>query len=186
MNGYRRRRYEQVKIRDILMKWAIDIIVVIGIALFLVVYLGETSTVVGYSMEPSLVNGDRLLVNKLEYELSSPKRYDVVVFQPNIDTSHYYIKRIIGLPGERVQIKDGRIYINDQELIEPMEMDPIISSGLAEEEILLGADEYFLLGDNRNNSEDSRFSNVGNVKHDNIIGKAWILITSFSDIRLIE
>ncbi|NLZ81609.1 MAG: signal peptidase I, partial [Clostridiales bacterium] len=86
MKHYRRRRYEQVKIRDILMKWAIDIIVVIGIALFLVVYLGETATVVGYSMEPSLLNGDRLLINKLQYELSSPERFDVVVFQPNLDT----------------------------------------------------------------------------------------------------
>ncbi len=168
------------------MKWAIDIIVVIGIALFLVVYLGESSTVVGYSMEPSLLNGDRILIDKLKYELTDPERFDVVVFQPNIETSHYYIKRIIALPGETVRIKDGFIYINNKKLLEPMTVDPIISSGLAEEEILLGAGEYFLLGDNRNNSEDSRFPNVGNVKQDNIIGKAWVLITSFSDIKLIE
>ena len=158
------------------MKWAIDIIVVIGIALFLVVYLGESSTVVGYSMEPSLLNGDRILIDKLKYELTDPERFDVVVFQPNIETSHYYIKRIIALPGETVRIKDGFIYINNKKLLEPMTVDPIISSGLAEEEIL----------DNRNNSEDSRFPNVGNVKQDNIIGKAWVLITSFSDIKLIE
>lgn len=185
MNRYRR-KYEQVKIRDILMKWAIDIIVVIGIALFLVIYLGESSTVVGYSMEPTLLNGDRILINKLEYGLSSPKRYDIVVFQPNIETSHYYIKRIIGLPGEKLEIKNGLIYINDEKLTEPMELDSIISPGLAEKEIVLGSDEYFLLGDNRNNSEDSRFSNVGNVKHHNIIGKVWLLFSSFSDIRLIE
>lgn len=184
--NYRRRRYEQIKIKDILMKWAIDIIVVIGIALFLVVYLGETSTVIGNSMEPSLINGDRILVNKLQYNLTSPERYDVVLFQPNIESSHYYIKRIIGLPGEAIQIKNGVIYINDKELIESITVDMIISAGLAEEEIVLGSDEYFLLGDNRNNSEDSRFPNVGNVKLHNIIGKAWVLITSFSDIKLIE
>ena len=138
------------------------------------------------SMIPTLQIGDYLLVNKLSYgirlpfvkdtiyEYSKPKRGDIVVFLPNGNkNSHYYLKRVIGLPGETVQIIGGYVYINGELLEEDESYDKIADPGIAENEIILGIDEYFVLGDNRNNSEDSRSGNIGIVDKDNITGKAW-------------
>ena len=142
---------------------------------FVIVFLvGMKISVIGVSMEPSLQNGQEVLVNRFIYKLFSPRRGDVVVFLPNGNkNSHYYLKRIIGLPGEKIQIIGGYVYVNGELLEEEEFYDKIADAGIAENEITLGSDEYFVLGDNRNNSEDSRSGNIGNVSGEMIDGKAW-------------
>ena len=142
---------------------------------FVIVFLvGMKISVIGVSMEPSLQNGQEVLVNRFIYKLFSPRRGDVVVFLPNGNkNSHYYLKRIIGLPGEKIQIIGGYVYVNGELLEEEEFYDKIADAGIAENEITLGNDEYFVLGDNRNNSEDSRSGNIGAVKKGDIAGKAW-------------
>ena len=137
----------------------------------------QRTVVSGESMENTLHNGESLLVNKIAYE---PSRYDIVVFYPlGREEDEYYVKRIYGLPGETVQIKGKDIYINNQIIEDKYAKNAMDDAGIAEEPLKLGEDEYFVLGDNRNNSEDSRYSNIGNVKKEHIIGKAWFIISPF-------
>ncbi|MCD7726542.1 MAG: signal peptidase I [Clostridiales bacterium] len=142
---------------------------------FVIVYsVGIRTSVIGDSMEPALYNGQEILINRVVYRLSSPKRGDVVVFLPNgNENSHYYVKRVVGLPGEMVLIQEGRVYIDGVLLEEDEELDKMIDPGIAQNELTLAADEFFVLGDNRNSSEDSRSGNIGAVKKETIIGKAW-------------
>lgn len=164
--------------------WVVEIIAVILLAYFLVEYAVEKTTVVGESMETTLQEGDKIVINKLAYRFSKPKRFDVIVFkQSGKEHSYYNIKRIIGLPGETVQIKDGVVYINDEPIKEKSAVDVIKNPGLSVEPILLEDKEYFVLGDNRNLSEDSRFANIGNVVFDDIIGKAWIRLKPFNFVN---
>lgn len=164
--------------------WVVEIIAVILLAYFLVEYAAEKTTVVGESMETTLQEGDKVIINKLAYRFSKPKRFDVIVFkQSGKEHSYYNIKRIIGLPGETVQIKDGVVYINGEPITEKSAVDVINNPGLAVEPITLEDKEYFVLGDNRNLSEDSRFANIGNVVLDDIIGKAWIRLKPFNFVN---
>lgn len=164
--------------------WVVEIIAVILLAYFLVEYAVEKTTVVGESMETTLQEGDKVIINKLAYRFSKPKRFDVIVFkQSGKEHSYYNIKRIIGLPGETVQIKDGVVYINGEPITEKSAVDVIKNPGLAVEPITLEDKEYFVLGDNRNLSEDSRFANIGNVVLDDIIGKAWIRLKPFNFVN---
>jgi len=181
----RRRGVEEHRILYDIMRGILDILVVIGIAVFLTVYLGEKMTVTGHSMDPVLSNEEKILIDKLIYHFTDPKRFDIVVFRYG-EEGKYSLKRIIGLPGETIQIKDGKVIVNGEVLEEEIQTEAILNSGLASEEIILGEDEYFLLGDNRNNSEDSRFETVGNVKRSNMIGKAWLLVTTLNDVALIR
>lgn len=156
---------------------------------FVIVYsVGMRTSVIGDSMETTLFNGQEILVNRVLYRLSTPKRGDVIVFLPNGNqNSHFYVKRVVGLPGETVQIKDGSVYIDGVFLEEPEEFDRIIDAGIAENELTLAIDEFFVLGDNRNSSEDSRSGNIGGVKKDNIIGKAWFHMSAGEEsVGLIE
>ena len=147
--------------------------VAVFLAFVLVFSVGMKISMVGVSMEPALYNGQEVLVNRFIYKITSPKRGDVIAFLPNGNqNSHYYLKRIVGLPGESVQVIDGYVYINGERLPED-EYDKMADYGIAENEIQLGSDEYFVLGDNRNMSEDSRSGNIGAVKKDTIAGKAW-------------
>ena len=147
--------------------------VAVFLAFVLVFSVGMKISMVGVSMEPALYNGQEVLVNRFIYKITSPKRGDVIAFLPNGNqNSHYYLKRIVGLPGESVQIIDGYVYINGERLPED-EYDKMADYGIAENEIQLGSDEYFVLGDNRNMSEDSRSGNIGAVKKDTIAGKVW-------------
>ena len=130
-------------------------------------------------MQPTLSDGDNLIVDKLSYRFHDPDRFDIIVF-PQED-GRYFIKRIIGLPGESVRIdEDGFIYINGEKLQESYGKEVMRDPGLAKDGIQLGADEYFVLGDNRNNSEDSRYADMGNVKKRNIIGKVWFIASPWS------
>lgn len=149
-------------------------VVAVFLAFVIVFSVGMRTSVIGDSMEPTLYNGQEILMNRIIYRVSTPKRGDVVVFLPNGNqNSHYYVKRVVGLPGEVVQIKDGSVYIDGVFLEEAEELDKMIDAGIAQNELELAADEFFVLGDNRNSSEDSRSGNIGAVKKNNIIGKAW-------------
>lgn len=143
------------------------------LAFVLVYCIGIKTSVIGDSMSPTLTNGQEILINKLVYSVSSPKRGDVIVFLPNGNTNaHYYVKRVIGLPGETVQIRNGQVYI-DGERYSGVEYDKISDAGIAENPVTMGKNEYFVLGDNVNSSEDSRSANIGVVRADDIIGQAW-------------
>ena len=147
--------------------------VAVFLAFVLVFSVGMKISMVGVSMEPALYNGQEVLINRFIYKITSPKRGDVIAFLPNGNqNSHYYLKRIVGLPGESIQIIDGYVYINGERLLED-EYDKMADYGIAGNEIQLGSDEYFVLGDNRNMSEDSRSGNIGAVKKDTIAGKVW-------------
>lgn len=164
-------------------RWVMDIIVVIALAVFLVQMLGSRVTIEGHSMEPSLMAGDEVLIDRLFYHFTSIHRYDVVYFQCGEDNSEKtYLKRVVGLPGEKVQIRDGKIYINDAPLATGESISYYTVAGLAEDPILLRDNEYFLIGDNGDSSEDSRFAPVGNVTREQIIGKAWFRAAPFKDM----
>ena len=153
--------------------WLLLIVLTITASYFITTNVFVKTAVAGVSMEPTLMEGQVVIVNKIEYYLKSPKRNDVIVYkQSNREHSYYEIKRVIGLPGEKVKIKNGIIYINDEALKEKVKTETIENAGLAEEGIKLDDNEYFVLGDNRNDSEDSRFASVGNVLRNEILGKA--------------
>ncbi len=138
-------------------------------------------------MEPVLKNGNVVLVNRIVYDAKNPKRGDLIAFKPNgNENSHYYIKRIIGLPGETVLIQDGKILINGTELAEAYETTEIQEAGIAQEEIHLGIDEYFVLGDNRMSSEDSRNANIGIVKRSYIEGRIWFIVSPIRELGFIR
>lgn len=159
--------------------WAFKIILVCLLALVIVFYFGRQVKNSGDSMRPAVLDGDIVLVNRMIYDASKPKRGDIIVFKPNgNENARSYIKRIIGLPGETVQIKGGEIYIDGEKLEEKYETTAIEDAGTASEEITLDGDEYFVLGDNRRNSEDSRMADIGNVKRSEIEGKAWFVLST--------
>ena len=121
-------------------------------------------------------------MNRILYRISMPKRGDVIVFLPKGNqNTHFYVKRVVGLPGETVQIREGNVYIDGVLLAENELFDKIADPGIAQSELLLGSDEFFVLGDNRNSSEDSRSGNIGAVKKDSIIGKAWFHMAAQGD-----
>lgn len=167
--------------------WTGEILLAALTAVVLVLSVGFRISVVGPSMSPTLENGERILVNRIGYKLFDPKRNDLVVFLPNgNEKAHYYIKRVIALPGDRVQIKDGIVYINGEPFEEKAEVSAIENPLLAEEEIVIGKDEYFVLGDNRNNSEDSRYASIGNVKKEHIVGQAWFIVHPWSKFGFLK
>lgn len=172
-----------------LLNTAIYLLCVLGAVWLVITFVGQRTEVEGASMENTLHNGDNLIVDKLSYRFHDPERFDIIVFPFQFQDNTYYIKRIIGLPGETVQIMDdGSIYINGERLEENYGMEVIKPEtiGRAAEPIELGDDEYFVMGDNRNNSSDSRTDMVGNIKRENIIGKAWLRIWPVSDFGVLQ
>ena len=172
-----------------LLDTAIYLLCVLGAVWLVITFVGQRTEVEGASMENTLHNGDNLIVDKLSYRFHDPERFDIIVFPFQFQDNTYYIKRIIGLPGETVQIMDdGSIYINGEKLEENYGMEVIKPEtiGRAAEPIELGDDEYFVMGDNRNNSSDSRTDMVGNIKRENIIGKAWLRIWPVSDFGVLQ
>lgn len=162
-------------------------VVVICTVLFIHHFIGQQIEVSGSSMESTLHNNDHLILEKVTYQFNDPSRYDIIVFQPyKNNTDVYYIKRVIGLPGETVQIIGSDIYINGKLLEEEYGKDAITDGGIAKDGIVLGKDEYFLLGDNRNNSKDSRDSSIGAVNRSAIIGRAWVRLWPLKSIGVLE
>lgn len=149
-------------------------------------YVGQRTTVSGMSMYPTLEDGDNLIVDKISYRFRDPERYDIIVFPFQYKENTYYIKRVIGLPGETVQIIDGEVYIDGEKLDEAYGYELMDSPGLAFEPITLGDDEYFVLGDNRNDSMDSREPAVGTIRRGDIIGRAFLRIWPFSQFGILK
>ncbi|MBQ2706197.1 MAG: signal peptidase I [Agathobacter sp.] len=176
LNFGRTRRKFNVERFKYIMTWVAEIAGVILLAFVLVSAFGIRTNVVGQAMSDTLENGDEVFINKLA---KSPDSGDVIVFLPNgNEKSHYYIRRVIGVPGDRVLIKDGAVYINGELYNEKIDVAAMEDEGIAGEEITLAEDEYFVLGDNRNNSEDSRYANIGNIKKEYIVGLAWYRVKS--------
>lgn len=150
-------------------------------------YFLKGTIVNGDSMLPTLENGDHLLIDKWSYRVGKPQRFDVVVFSYQYKPNTYYIKRVIGLPGETVRIsKEGVIYVNGSALVEHYGNAPIEDSGLAANTVTLGEDEYFVLGDNRNFSVDSREPEVGNVRERDIVGKGWFCVLPLKRLGVLD
>lgn len=181
-----RKKFNMPLFKEIL-SWIFEIALVIVIAYTLVSFFGFRTSVVGNAMTPTLENEEQVLVNRFVYLITGPKSGDIVVFLPNgNEKSHYYVRRVIAGPKDKVLIKDGAVYVNDVLYEEATEVSSIVDAGLAGEEIVLGTDEYFVMGDNRNSSEDSRMANIGNVKKEYMIGRAWFHYTSLSDMGFIK
>ena len=169
------------------LSWIFYILFVIALTYLSITFVGQRTMVDGRSMNATLNDGDNLIVEKLSYRFGDPERFDIIVFPPQESPKEHYIKRIIGLPGETVQIDaEGKIYINGEVLEENYGLETIRNAGRAAEPITLGDDEYFVLGDNRNNSKDSRSDAVGNVKRSSITGRAWLRIWPLSDIGFLK
>ena len=187
LNFSRRRRKFNMPLFKEVMSWVIECAIVIFIAYTLVTFFGCRTTVVGNAMNDTLTNEEQIRVTRFIYNVSSPKQGDVIAFLPNgNEKSHYYVRRVIACPGDTIQIKEGVVYVNGEAYQEKITVASIEDAGVASEEIKLGDDEYFVLGDNRNNSEDSRLANIGNVKKSYIIGKAWFYFKSIGNMGFIH
>lgn len=175
------------KVLKEILSTSLYLLVVLVITYLVIHFVGQRTQVQGESMEPMLQDGDNLIVDKITYHFKAPQRFDIIVFPFQYKEDTYYIKRIIGLPGETVQITgDGTIYIDGEVLEESYGREVIRDPGNAYSPVTLGEDEYFVLGDNRNNSSDSRSSSVGLIHRKDIIGRAWVRIWPFSKISVLK
>ena len=193
----RRRRFRSVEdeiqdkkkrlIKEIIL-WILTVVIALTAAWYVSFHLVDKTTVIGSSMSTTLEEDDVILISTKAYFFSAPERFDVIVYkQSNGEHRYYDVKRVIGLPGETVKIDDsGTILINGAPLKEMIQVEPMTNGGLAEEGITLDENEYFVLGDNRNHSEDSRFANVGNVLASDIIGEALVKMEPFTFIDQIN
>ena len=176
LSFYRRKKKISSALLREIFNWLFGIFAAIFIAVVIVYFLGMVTNVVGVSMEPSLYNGQSILVDRFAYVLSSPKRGDVIVFLPNgNENAHYYVKRVVAVPGDEVLIENGVLYVNGDK--NTWTEEKILDAGIAENNLTIRKGEYFCIGDNVNNSEDSRSANVGPVKDSDIIGRVWFRLS---------
>lgn len=182
------------RLKNSILEVTICALVALILAFFIINFILQLTQVGGSSMYPTLSNEDNIVVEKFSYRFSEPERFDIIVFPYTEDSGEVrnYIKRVIGLPGENIQIKDGIIYIDQVPLEESFGFETINTGGWAEEPIDIGDNEFFVLGDNRNNSKDSRHldengeSDIGLIGKDEIIGKAWFRIYPIGKLGKIE
>lgn len=161
--------------------WIFIVALAVLLAFFLVFTLGMRTTVIGTSMETSLHNGQVVFLNRVVYNILQPSRGDVIAFRPNGNVNaHYSVKRVVAVPGDTVQILNGVLYLNGEPQDEMFD-DQIADAGVAEDLMKLGEDEYFVMGDNCNSSEDSRSVNLGNIKKEYIVGKVWFHMAGGDD-----
>lgn len=175
-------KLEDEKVRGF-MRWVFEIVVTLVLAAMVGIMLFQTVTMQESSMEPTIAVGDHFFINRVVYKFSSPKRGDLIVFRTNAsDDAALHIRRVIGLPGETIQISGGRILIDGEAYKEGKDFPMISNPGLASSSITLESGEYFVLGDNRNNSEDSRYADIGMVKKRYIAGKIWFTCAPFEKL----
>ena len=183
-------KYEDEKEKGLLATlfgWIVYILVIIVLTYVIITFVGQRTVVSGSSMETTLSDGDNLIVDKLSYRFRDPERYDIIVFPYKYEENTFYIKRIIGMPGETIQIIDGYVYINNELLETDIYGAEVMEyASLAADEIELGEDEYFVLGDNRNHSSDSRDPSVGVLTREDLIGRAWVRIYPFNEMGVIR
>ncbi len=166
---------------------AFELAVTLAFAALVAIVLFQSVTMQESSMEPTLSVGDKFFVNRAVYKISDPERGDIIVFRTSAsDDAALHIRRVIGLPGETIQISDGRILINGETYKEGKDFPSISNPGLAENPITLEANEYFVLGDNRNNSEDSRYGDIGLVHKKYIVGKLWFICSPVKKIGFLK
>lgn len=178
LNFYKKKKKISAALMKEIWSYIFLILASILVAFVLVFSIGMKTSVIGVAMEPSLYNGQEILVNRFVYRLFSPKAGDVVVFLPGGNqNSHYYVKRVAAEPGDSVVIREGVLYVNNVPY-QGVSLDKIADAGILENELILEKDEYFVIGDNINNSEDSRSGNIGPIKADSIIGKVWFHMAS--------
>lgn len=175
-------KLEDEKVRGF-MRWVFEIVVTLVLAAMVGIMLFQTVAMQESSMEPTIEVGDRFFINRVVYKFTSPKRGDLIVFRTNAsDDAALHIRRVIGLPGETIQISGGRVLIDGEVYKEDKDFPMISNPGLASSSITLESGEYFVLGDNRNNSEDSRYADVGMIKKRYIAGKIWFTCAPFEKL----
>ena len=184
--GILRKKIDESKYRSVLV-WIFQIAVVLVFAAMISLFFFRTVTMQESAMEPTYQVGQNFFLNRVAYTFGSPKRGDLIVFKTNAsDEAALHIRRVIGLPGETIQIKDGQIYIDGELYKESRDLDLIENTGLAQDGVTLQSGEYFVLGDNRNNSEDSRYADIGNVKKRYIVGKLWFVSSPLREIGFVK
>ena len=184
--GILRKKIDESKYRSVLV-WIFQIAVVLVFAAMTSLFFFRTVTMQESAMEPTYQVGQNFFLNRVAYTFGSPKRGDLIVFKTNAsDEAALHIRRVIGLPGETIQIKDGQIYIDGELYKESRDLDLIENTGLAQDGATLQSGEYFVLGDNRNNSEDSRYADIGNVKKMYIVGKLWFVSSPLREIGFVK
>ena len=161
--------------------WVLLVFIAAIVGYAIVTFIIQTVMVVGPSMEGTLKDGQIVIVNKLNYTFGQVERFDIIAYSQVESDDYYEIKRVIGLPEETVQIKEGFIYINGERLEDVPFDERILTAGIASEEIVLSKEEYFVLGDNVNNSEDSRYTNVGNISESEILGEVVYIFSPKED-----
>ena len=167
----RKKRIGTTVIREVI-TYIVGIAIAVFLALVLTYFLGMSTKVVGESMEPALYNGQTIYIDRFSYMLGNPKAGDVVVFLPNGNkNAHYYVKRVLAVPGDEITIRDGMCYVNGEKSSYVFEK--IEDPGIAVNKLVLDVDAYFCMGDNSDNSEDSRSANIGPVKDSDILGRVW-------------
>ena len=173
------------RVMKYIIRLVVTILIAVALAFVLINYVGERTKVSGRSMEPNLYNNDQVMLDKLTYRFRDPKRYEIIVFPGPQGGNQFFVKRVIALPGETVQIKEGKVYVDHKEVKDYSKdhtTDPCELKG----EIKLSADEYFVLGDNRDNSNDSRYKEVGMVKRSKIIGRIVFRFYPFERAGMIK
>ena len=176
LSFYRRKKKISSAVLKEIFSWIFGVVVAIFIGIVIARFFGMTISVVGDSMEETLYSGQEIMIDRFRYVLSAPKSGDVVVFLPNgNEKAHYYVKRVVAVPGDTVVIEKGVLYVNG--IQSEWSDERILDAGIAENTLTMGKGEYFCVGDNINNSEDSRSANIGPVKDEDIVGRAWLALT---------
>ena len=179
-------KLENEKLKRFL-SWMFSLTLTIGIAAIVAIVMCQSVTMQESSMEPTISVGDRFFVNRVVYKVGEPQRGDIIVFRTNASNeAALHIRRVIGIPGDIIQIVDGRIIINGKTYTEGQDFPKITNAGLAKKPIQIESGEYFVLGDNRNNSEDSRYGDIGLVKEKYITAKVWFKIFPVKEIGFME
>lgn len=182
--SFRERRRKNRNKRTIY-QWMLTVVMAVGFAAVILTFVGERTRVSGFSMEPYLHDGDQVVLDKLTYRFRSPKRYEIVVFPGPGDGTRFFVKRIIGLPGETVEIVRGHVYVNGKKVTD-YSKDHRTGRGDLTGPVHLKEDEYFVLGDNRNNSEDSRYYEVGPVTRRELKGRIIFRLYPWKNAGLLK